>query len=131
MEVLVMAKKPVTKGQSYAKSGATSVQWVNVTLSDMDVQTLEGWLVSEPDLLTEFVRLVTSNYAVGCKPAADGNGFMATIIGAHRDNRDVSCGVSAYADTPYDALACVMFKFVNCLGGEFTTTPQSHRARFR
>ena len=126
-----MAKKPVSKGQNYAKSGAGSVQWQNVNLSDDDAAALITWLDSEPDLLLDYVRLVSEGYAVGVKPASNGDGFMATLISGVQSESGTAYGLSAYASSPYDALGALLYKFVSLLGGEFRAVAPPSGRRFR
>lgn len=130
-EVMVMAKKQSTKGQNYAKSGAGSVQWQNVNLSDDDANAIATWLDSDPDLLFEYVRLVSEGYAVGCKPASNGDGFMATIISPVHSETGIAYGLSSYASSPFDALGALLYKFVTLLGGEFSPTTVQSSRRFR
>lgn len=131
IEVMKMAGKTVKKDQNYAKSGANSVQWVNVALSDDDVDQITQWLAQQPDFLSEYVRLVSEGYAVGVKPAREGDGYMATIISEARADGRPAMGVSAYASTPYDALGCLLYKFVSKLAGEFPSTVSQSNRKFR
>lgn len=130
-DVSTMAKKPVTSRDSYAKSSSASVQWVNVNLSNQDIDAIAAWLSEEPDLLTEYFRLVTSGFALGIKPARDGDGFMATIISDTPASGGQSYGLSAYAPSPYDALGVLLYKFVTLLGGEFAEGSVSRRSGYR
>lgn len=126
-----MAGKKVKSEGTYAKSNSSDIQWVNVSLSDDDVAELEGWIASEPNFLTELCRLVDAGYAIGCKPAVNGDGFMATIIGKNASGGEQSFGLSAYAGNAYDAYACLLFKFVSKLDRTFPTSVSTSRNKFR
>lgn len=126
-----MAGKKSKSEGNYAKSSATDIQWVNVSLTDDDIVELEGWMQSEPNFLTELCRLVDAGYAIGCKPAVNGDGYMATIIGKNASDGSQSFGLSAYAGNAFDAYGCLLFKFVSKLDRTFPTTVNTSRNRFR
>jgi len=130
-EVFIMAGKKVKSEGTYAKANSNDIQWINVSLSDDDIAELEGWIASEPNFLTELCRLVDSGYAIGCKPAANGDGLMATIIGKNADNGSQSYGLSAYSDTAFNAYACLLFKFVSKLDRTFPNAVSQGRNKYR
>lgn len=111
-EVEKMAKINVKNDQLGARKYESHLQWVNVSISDEDVQAIERWLSDEPNLLLEFVRLSLDGYACGVKPAPDGKGYMATITHNSQDSGTPGVGLSAFANDPYDAIGCLLYKFV-------------------
>lgn len=130
-EVNLMAKKPISRERSYAKSSSGNIQWVNVNLTDADVDAIATWLADEPNLLVEYVRLVGEGYSLGVKPARDGDGVMATLMSNAASEGGGGMGVSAYAPNAYDALGVLLYKFVTLLGGQFPSDVQKGRSRFR
>jgi len=130
-EVFEMAQMKKKVGVSDVRSNGESFQWVNVNLTNADVMEIEQWISSEPDILGEVCRVVLSGYHVAVKPATNGDGFMASISGAVASGSKGSAGVSAFSDTPYEAIACVLFKFVSKLDCTLSPTPTEGRAKFR
>lgn len=105
--------------------------WINVSLTVDDVSEIEAWLLTEPDILTEICQLVLSGFSISCKPSHDGNSYMATLTGSADTTDGHLSGLSAYAATPYEALACLLFKFVSKLDGRLHGSTSAGASRFR
>lgn len=130
-EVIEMAKGSKSSNDRSTHTNFGSVTWINVALSDENLQELETWLHSDPDILTEVIGIIASGFSLAVKPASEGNGYMATIIGPSRENPALACGVSGYGSTPFDALAAVLYKFIVRLDAGFTPGSASTTRRFR
>lgn len=126
-----MAKSTRKVKDGFSRSAANEVRWVNVRPTDDMLVEFEAWVSSDPDVLSEILRLVSSGFAFGCKPTPNGDGFMATLISPAGYEGGGNCGLSAYADTPYDAVAGLLYKFVGILGSTFPAATDANRPRLR
>jgi len=130
-EVLTMAKKATKNAESNRPQFFQSVEWVNVHLTIEDALEIDVWLASEPDVLGELCRLVVEGNGVAIKPAARGGGYMATLTSASDSDGRAGRGLSAFADTPYEAAACLLYKLIVKLDGTLESAAPSAKSRFR
>lgn len=117
------APKSTDKSTSY-----TAVSWINITLTDDDVQRLVSLAATETELAVDFLTLCGYGFSIGCKPAPSGEGWMAYLTGQAVDDENVIVGISGYANTPVDALSSLLFKFHDKLGG-ILNKPEPKSAR--
>ena len=127
---------PRKKGQTNApkttdKNAAyVAVSWLNLSLTDDDVQRLISLGATDTDLAVDFLTLCGYGYSIGCKPAPSGEGWMAYLTGAASDDANVLVGISGYANTPVDALSSLLFKFHDKLGGVLNKPEPKSARRF-
>lgn len=126
-----MARKTPQKDTANGHKSFNSLDWINVSLTLEDANEIEAWLATEPDVLGELCRLVVEGGNIALKPANRGDGFMATLTYAADSRGDVGWGLSAFADTPYEAAACLLYKFVVKLDGNTRPAAPSTKPRFR
>lgn len=126
-----MAGKRNKNAQTSRPATFSSVEWLNVNLTIEDAAEIDVWLSSEPDVLGELCRLVVEGHGIAIKPANRGDGFMATATYTDGSNSGDGRGVSAFADTPFEAAACLLYKIIVKLDGSLTTAPSPQRSRFR
>lgn len=131
-ECIIMAKKPSTKplNPTGTSSSFKSISWVNCNLSDDDISSIENWELSDTELLTALSSLIGEGYAVSVKRSPDNLSVMATIIGQADTCDNVGKGMSAFADTPDDAIKVLLYKHFNLLRGQWGDGSNS-RAKFR
>lgn len=126
-----MARKTSQKEVSNGHKSFNSLDWINVNLTVEDANEIEAWLATEPDVLGELCRLVVEGGNIALKPANRGDGYMATLTYASSGGSGAGWGLSAFADTPYEAAACLLYKFVVKLDGNTTPAVSPSRPRFR
>jgi len=130
-EVLTMATKRSKNAEQNKAQYFQSVEWLNVNLTVEDAAEIDVWLSSEPDVLGELCRLVIEGYGIAIKPANRGDGFMATATTTADASGSNGRGLSAFADTPYEAAACLLYKIIVKLDGSLATAPSVNKSRFR
>lgn len=130
-EIEGVARKSGKLESGNASGYEKPLTWVNVSLNNDDTAQIEAWLLGEPDILSDVCHLILSGFAIGCKPAANGDGYMATLTGGSGTESNGLYGLSAYADTPYNAFAALLYKFVSKLDGRLTAAAASSSSRFR
>lgn len=113
-EGIEMPRKSTKKGNENGNSGAAKREftgWHNCPLPDDCVSEVER-LASDPaSVVTEFLALLEQGADVGVKRQPDGGGWMAYLITDACDVAGKSVGLSAFASSPIDAAACLVYKY--------------------
>lgn len=118
LDIMPRAKRNKNEtNNSTSKRPNTAVSWINIQLTDDDVQRLISQGATDDELAVDFLTLCGYGYSIGCKPAPNGEGWMAYLTGKPDEDADDVVGISGYANTPIDACSSLLFKFHDKLGG--------------
>lgn len=107
------------------------VQWVNVSLADTDQLQIEHWDVSDNELFAVLIDMVDTGHSLTVKYVPADDGFMAAAIGSADDCPNEGLGLSAYADSPRDAIKVLVFKHHFVLSKVWPKPSPSSKPRFR
>lgn len=105
--------------------------WINVKLDDTDLPAIERYGDNASDIMGEIVELSLQGADIGVKLADDGKSRMAYIIAPDTETGTALCGLSAFADNPYDAIVCLLYKVTVKLDGVLTAPSTADRPRYR
>ena len=104
--------------------------WYNCSLPDEAVPEVERLAADIQSVAVEFLVLVEQECECGVKRSNDGSGWMAYLITRADDNPDVSVGLSAFAASPGDAVACLVYKYNVLLGCAVPSAKAAAKRRF-
>lgn len=120
-EVFSMAKKKGLVSNAGGANRSNPVVWSNVRLNDDQAMQFEQWLAEDTDVSPDFIRLVADGYSITLKPDDQRKDVFCCIIISPAGDDGSRGGLSSFADTPYVAFACSLYKLVNILGGAIPT----------
>lgn len=124
-------KKETGDAKSTTKTKfSSSVSWVNIQLTDDDVERLTATGATDDELAVDFLALCGYGFTVGCKPAPNGDGWMAYLTGNVNDDEGTIVGLSGYANSPIDACSSLLFKFHDKLDGVLIKPEPKSSRRF-
>lgn len=110
----------VSNGNS-GKGGRNEWKWVNLKLSDEDIDTL-----AKSDATLEYLAccgVALANDGIGFKvePTDEGKSIRCTIYRPNFNGRGDIIGISSYSDNVRDAILAGLYKLDNYMGGDFST----------
>lgn len=137
MENVMNGRKSKGTGKSNPQSvrKSSSIQWINVTLSDEDYNELERSEATLEYLAACLLGLVGEGLCISVKPNVERNNISVTIYRPADDNGGGGVGLSAFATDVRDAALVALYKFDTKCGGEFPhsdelDTPNQRQRRF-
>lgn len=95
-----------------ANANFNPVTWVNYSLTDENVDEIEGWECTDGELLAALVNMVDTGHSITIKQAGDGDGFMAAATGISNECQNKGLGLSAYAPDARSAAKVLVYKHV-------------------
>ena len=121
-------KESILNGRKSTKSGSrsgagagvsTAFQWVNVSLTAEDLDTLAGETADLEQLSLAFVAVGAVGFGLSVKFDSAGKSYTCCIYGPDNANDGRPCGISGRSPDLRDALLVLLFKFNNRLQGSF------------
>jgi hypothetical protein len=111
-------KQPVARfSDSDVKS--SPLRWINIPLTDKDIDLLEQETASLEQLAFAFVSLGMRGLGLSIKYDSARKSYNCSIYGPDMAANMQSCGVSGAAPDLRDALLVSLFRFNSCLQGSF------------
>lgn len=98
---------------------STSVQWINLKLTDADNLALEQATEELPFLASALVGMVNDGVFVSIKLLSERDQYCVSIIRSDLEGVHQSVGISGFAPSLRDAILVALYKFHNCLRGEW------------
>ena len=132
-DMRIMANE-ANKKRGKGNRRATAIEWLSVPILAEDEAEVVEWMDSHiTDLFGYTIGIVESGMGLSVKPGRS-NDFMASLFGAVGEgDSERNIGLSAFAASPADALACLLFKYYVVLreGDAELVTAATRQNRFR
>lgn len=136
-EDILNGRKPKRSGGGLGSSDVKSAtfQWINVPLTDQDLDILEREKASLEQLALAYISLGVQRLGLAVKYDSARKSYTVSIYGCDIRNDNKPCGISGAAADLRDALLVSLYRFNNCLQGSFDGQTNSDTAiqprRFR
>jgi len=122
-------------GNSVGINKPSTFQWINVTLTDQDLDILEREKADLEQLALAFISLGVQQLGLSVKYDRVGESYSVSIYGSDMANDGKPCGISGASSELRDALLVALYRFNNCLQGSFdgrtNSNPTIQSRRFR
>lgn len=121
MENEMNGRKSKTNGTKLESSSSepVSFRWINVTLSDQDLDILERETASLELVASSLVQLVVRGLGISVKYDPVGKSYSCSIYGRDTRNNMQPCGISGRASDVRDAILVSLYRFETGLQGSF------------
>lgn len=121
MESNLNGRKPRRHGDGVGSGNdkPATFRWINITLTDQDLDILGQETASLEQLSLAFVQLGVRGLGLAIKYDRSRATFVCSIYGSDSTNNMQPCGVSGQSSDLRDALLVSLFRFNNRLQGSF------------
>lgn len=121
MESEMNGRKPKSNGDKSRSSNGKSLpfRWINVPLTDQDIDILEGEEIGLEQLALNLIQLVGSGIGVSVKYDNAGKSYVVSLYGSDQLNDRQPCGISGASPNLRDAILVSLYRFGVKLSGSF------------
>lgn len=125
-----MSKKRSTGEQEVGGYKPNSLQWINPTTNQEDVDWLEGNSNNYVELLFEFFEDLQEVERVSIKRDPQSTRWIAVLFAGDRDARNTNCALSLRGATPIDALILLAYFHQIRFAGSYPATADNPQGRW-
>ena len=121
MESKMNGRKPKrpSVGSGSVDDKSVAFKWVNIPLTDQDLDILEQETADLEQLALAFISLGMQRLGLSVKYDRVRESYSVSIYGRDMGNAEKPCGVSGTAADLRDALCVSLYRFNTCLQGSF------------
>jgi hypothetical protein len=124
-------KSKSTKSAPRVRDDSREVSWVNVSLSDDDVNWIDENLPGEVEVAMALLSLAKVSVNLYVRFMPDSEAFTAGMIGENPNSPGSLLGLSGWSSDVYDAVRALAGKWYSTLGGQWSNAPEPKPRRFR
>lgn len=119
-----MAKKPS------APTTSTWKGYANVEISGDHVELIEAYAESQDKVWDDTVTAMTEGYKLSVDYVSKDDTFKATLTCNDINSQNAGLSLSAWSDSAFEAIACVMFKHLHIAQRKWTQKTKGEKRKF-